>query len=372
MTETRTAKLSSDGVSIWLDDLSRERIYSGGLTTLIAERNVVGITTNPTIFANALAKGDAYDAQIAELARAGASVEETVFELTTDDVARACEIFRPVYERTNGVDGRVSIEVGPSVAHDVAGTIAEAHKLSEKVDRPGAYIKVPATLEGVDAIAELTASGISINVTLIFSLDRYRAVIDAYLSGLERAQAAGIDIRGIHSVASFFVSRVDTEVNKRLDGVGTDAARTLRSKAGIANARLAYRLCEQSFATDRARALLDAGANLQRPLWASTGVKDPALPDTTYVVELVAPGVVNTMPEKTLQATFDHAELRGDTVTAGYDEAQAVLDGLDALGISYDDVTATLEKQGIDTFVASWGQLLDTVQVALDSAREMK
>jgi len=368
-TGSRTEQLSAIGVSIWLDDLSRERIVTGGLQKLIAERNVVGITTNPTIFAAALAKGQDYDAHIAELAAAGTPVSEAVFDVITDDVATASDIFRGVYDATGGVDGRVSIEVEPGLAHDTAGTIAQAKHLWETVDRPNAMIKIPATLEGLEAITETIAAGISVNVTLIFSLERHRAVIDAYLSGLEKAKAAGHDISAIHSVASFFVSRVDTEIDKRLDAVGTPEALALKSKAGVANAQLAYQLFEQEFSTDRAKALLAAGANPQRPLWASTGVKDPALPDTLYVTELAVPGVVNTMPEKTLEATFDHAPLHGDAVTGSYAEAQGVLDALAAVGVDYDDVTALLEREGVEKFIVSWNELLDTVTAALEAAK---
>lgn len=366
---TNTAELSQIGVSIWLDDLSRERIVSGGLKKLIAERNVVGITTNPTIFAAALAKGENYDAHIAELAKAGTPVSDAAFEVIVDDVAQASDIFRGVYDATNGVDGRVSIEVEPGLAHDTAGTIAQAEHLWKAVDRPNAMIKIPATLEGLEAITETIAKGISVNVTLIFSLERHRQVIEAYLAGLEKAKAAGHDLSTIHSVASFFVSRVDTEIDKRLAAIGTDEALALKSKAGVANAQLAYQVFEQEFATDRAQALLAAGANLQRPLWASTGVKDPALPDTLYVTELAVNGVVNTMPEKTLEATFDHAPLHGDAVTGSYAEAQKVLDDLAALGVDYDDVTATLEREGVEKFIVSWGELLDTVTAALEAAK---
>lgn len=368
-TGTRTAQLSAIGVSIWLDDLSRERIASGGLQQLIADRNVVGVTTNPTIFASALAKGQAYDVQVAELAAAGTSVSDAVFEITTDDVAAASDIFRPVYDATNGVDGRVSIEVEPGLAHDAAGTIAQAKQLWAKVDRPNAMIKIPATIEGLEAITETIGAGISVNVTLIFSLERHRQVIEAYLAGLEKAQAAGIDLSTIHSVASFFVSRVDTEIDKRLEAIGTDAAVALKSKGGIANAQLAYQLFENEFATDRAKALLGAGANPQRPLWASTGVKDPSLPDTLYVTELAVAGVVNTMPEKTLEATYDHAPLHGDAVTGAYADAQGVLDALASVGVDYDDVTALLEREGVEKFVVSWNELLDTVTAALEAAK---
>ncbi|MCY7325899.1 MAG: transaldolase [Microbacteriaceae bacterium] len=371
MTETLspTAVLSAAGVSIWLDDLSRERIYSGGLQRLIAEKNVVGITTNPTIFASALAKGEAYDAQIAELAASGTSVTDAVFEITTADVADACDILRPVYDSTAGFDGRVSIEVEPDLAHDAAGTFEEAKRLWAKVDRPNVMIKIPATVAGLEAIANTIGEGISVNVTLIFSLERYRDVINAYLTGLEKAKVAGHDLSSIHSVASFFVSRVDTEIDKRLGAIGTDEATALKSKAGVANARLAYQVFEQSFTTERAAGLLAAGANKQRPLWASTGVKDPNLPDTLYVTELAVADTVNTMPEKTLDATFDHAEITGGAVTGNYGVANGVLDALDSLGISYDDVTELLEREGVEKFQASWNELLDTVTAALEAAK---
>jgi transaldolase len=369
---TPLAELSAAGVSIWLDDLSRERIVSGGLQQLIDEKNVVGVTTNPTIFATALSKGNAYDEHIAKLAEAGTSVHDAVFEITTHDVSTASDIFRPVYDRTNGKDGRVSIEVEPGLANDAAGTIEQAKQLWAKVDRPNAMIKIPATVEGLTAITETIAEGISVNVTLIFSLERHRQVINAYLTGLEKAKAAGHDLSTIHSVASFFVSRVDTEIDKRLVAVGTDEALALKSKAGIANAQLAYQVYEQAFATERAQGLIAAGANKQRPLWASTGVKDPSLPDTLYVTQLVAADVVNTMPEKTMLATLDHGEITGDTVTGSYDEANAVLDAIAAQGISYDDVTQLLEEEGVSKFVVSWGELLDTVTQALDAASTAK
>jgi len=369
MTEnTPTAALSAVGTSIWLDDLSRERINSGGLQKLIAERNVVGVTTNPTIFASALAKGEAYDVQVAQLAAASKTVTEAVFEITTTDVANASDIFRPIFDSTGGQDGRVSIEVEPGFAHDAVATSAQAKRLWATVDRPNAMIKIPATVEGLEAITETIGSGISVNVTLIFSLERHREVINAYLTGLEQAKAAGHDLSTIHSVASFFVSRVDTEINNRLDAIGTPEAIALKSKAGIANARLAYQVFEQAFDSERAKGLLAAGAHVQRPLWASTGVKDPTLPDTLYVTELAVANVVNTMPEKTLEATFDHGVIDGDQVTGNYDDANAVLDSLDALGISYEEVTALLEKEGVEKFIVSWNELLDTVTAALQSA----
>jgi transaldolase len=366
---TPTEQLAAAGVSIWLDDLSRERISTGNLQTLIAERNVTGVTTNPTIFAGALAKGESYAEQVTSLVADGADVDRAIFEITTDDVQTASDIFRPVFDATGGVDGRVSIEVSPDLAHDTAATVAEAKKLWAKVDRPNALIKIPATKAGIPAITEVIGAGISVNVTLIFSLERYAAVIEAYLAGVEKARDAGHDISAIHSVASFFVSRVDTEVDKRLKAIGTDEANSLLSKAGIANARLAYELFEREFATDRAKALLDGGATVQRPLWASTGVKDPALPDTLYVTALVAPGTVNTMPEKTLEATFDHAEITGDTVTGNYEDAHEVFDRLAAVGVDFADVTEVLESEGVDKFIVSWHELQATVQAALEQAR---
>jgi transaldolase len=369
MSTTPTAQLSEVGVSIWLDDLSRERIKAEGLQKLIAERNVVGVTTNPTIFASALSKGEAYDEQVRELAAAGVGVTEAVFEITTDDVRDASIVFREIYDASNGFDGRVSIEVEPGLAHDAQGTIEQAKALWAKVDQPNAMIKIPATVEGLEAITAVIGAGISVNVTLIFSLERHQAVIEAYLAGLEQAKAAGIDLSTIHSVASFFVSRVDSEIDKRLDAVGTDEAKALKSKAGVANAQLAYKLYAELFATERATALLEAGANPQRPLWASTGVKDPSLPDTLYVTELAVDGVVNTMPEKTLEATFDHGVIEGDRVTGSYEAAQAVIDAVEAQGISVAEVTALLEKEGVEKFIVSWNELLETVTAALEAAK---
>lgn len=366
---TPTERLSELGVSIWLDDLSRERIVSGGLASLIAERNVVGVTTNPTIFARALATGHSYAEQLAVLAEAGVDPTEAVFQITTDDVRAACDIFTPVYTASHGVDGRVSIEVAPDLARDTAGTIAEAERLWAIVDRPNAMIKIPATVEGIPAITEAIAAGISVNVTLIFSLERYHDVIDAYLTGLEHAQQNGHDLSAIESVASFFVSRVDTEVDMRLDAIGTPEAMALRSRAALANARLAYRLFEQEFSSGRAQALLAAGAHRQRPLWASTGVKDPTLPDTRYVIDLAVDGVVNTMPEQTLDAVYDHGIVVGDTVRPGYAAAEEALAAIAAVGVDLDDVTTVLEEEGVDKFVISWLELLDTVGSALEAAR---
>ncbi|WP_206446710.1 transaldolase [Agrococcus sp. KRD186] len=357
-----TQALSDAGVSIWLDDLSRQRITSGTLAALITERNVVGVTTNPTIFANAIAAGESYEATVQELAAGGSSVDEVITSLTTKDVADACDVFADVYRTSGGVDGRVSIEVEPGLARDTEGTIAQAASLHGRVARENVLIKIPATQEGLEAIAATTAAGISVNVTLIFSLDRYRDVINAYLTGLERAQQAGHDLSKIHSVASFFVSRVDSEIDKRLDAIGTDEATALKGKAGLANAHLAYRVWREAFASERAQALLEAGANTQRPLWASTGVKDPALPDTLYVTELVAPQTVNTMPEKTLEALADHGQIAGDSITGRAAEAEGVLDALDSVGVSYKEVVELLETEGLEKFDASWAELVQTVQ----------
>jgi transaldolase len=361
-------QLSEAGVSIWLDDLSRELLRSGDLQKLLDTKSVVGVTTNPTIFASALAKGDAYDDQLREIAAAGKDVDRAVFELTTTDVCQACDVFRPIYDRTNGVDGRVSIEVDPRLAHDTGKTIKTARALYEAVNRENVMIKIPATVEGLPAITQAISEGISVNVTLIFSLDRYRGVMQAYLTGLEQAREAGRDLSKIHSVASFFVSRVDTEYDKRIDALGSDEAKALRGKAAIANARLAYQAYEEVFSTPRWQVLADDGANAQRPLWASTGVKDPQYPDTMYVTELVTQGVVNTMPHATMDAFADHGEITGDAVRGRYDEAREQLDALERLGISYSEVTDQLEREGVSKFDKSWEELNATVNDQLARA----
>ena len=365
-----TKKLSDLGVSIWLDDLSRQRLTSGNLAGLMASHHVVGVTTNPTIFAAALSDGDSYREQVAELASRGVAAEEAVFEITSDDVRDGCDLFLDVYNATNGVDGRVSIEVSPLLAHDTDGTIAQAKDLYARVNRPNVYIKIPATKAGLPAITETLASGISVNVTLIFSIERYLEVMEAFLSGIEQAKERGHDITTIHSVASFFVSRVDTAVDALLDGIGSDEATALRSKAAIANARLAYKEWQRVFGTDRARALVSDGMNVQRPLWASTGVKDPALPPALYVTELAAAQTVNTMPETTLFATADSAEVTGERVTSMFDDAEAVMASIASLGISMDQVTQQLEDEGVEKFIASWHDLLGTVSAALDAATQ--
>ena len=369
MTSSPTADLSAAGVSIWLDDLSRERINSGAFKHLIEERNVVGVTTNPSIFAAALKKGESYGSQIGALADAGADVDQAVFDITTHDVAQACDIFAEEAKRTNGADGRVSIEVDPRLSRDTEGTVAEARRLHAKVQRTNVLIKIPATREGLQAISSTLAAGISVNVTLILSLDRYRAVINAYMDGLQQAKENGHDLSRMHSVASFFVSRVDTEVDARLDAIGTDQAKALKGKAGVANARLAYEIFQEQFSTERWQALKAAGGNPQRPLWASTGVKDPNLPDTLYVAGLAAADVVNTMPEKTLEAMADHGVVSGDTITGTYAQSRGVLADLRAVGVSYDDVVEQLETEGLEKFVASWAELLADVEAALTSAR---
>ncbi|MCL8013688.1 transaldolase [Streptomyces sp. AS02] len=368
-------RLSDEGVSIWLDDLSRKRIESGNLAELIATKNVVGVTTNPSIFQAAIGSGEGYEEQLADLAVRGVTVDEAVRMMTTADVRAAADILRPVYDATDGRDGRVSIEVDPRLAHRTAATVAEAKQLAWLVDRPNVMIKIPATKAGLPAITEVVAQGISVNVTLIFSLERYREVIDAYLAGLEKAAAKGLDLSGIHSVASFFVSRVDSEIDKRLTAIGTEPALALKGRAALANARLAYEAYEDGFgsadnstrAGDRWTALSGARATKQRPLWASTGVKDPAYKDTLYVDELVAPGTVNTMPEATLNATADHGGITGDTVTGGYAQARADLAAVEALGVSYDEVVTQLEDEGVAKFEVAWQDLLDAVKKSLSS-----
>jgi transaldolase len=363
------AQLTDLGVAIWLDDISRDRLATGNLATLVRDMHVRGVTSNPTIFAHALSSGSAYDEQVADLAVRGVNIDEAARLITTYDIRWACDVLRPVYEATEGVDGRVSIEVDPRIARNTAKTIAEARSLWWMVDRPNMFIKIPATVEGLPAITQCLSEGISVNVTLIFSLERYSQVIDAFMAGLEGA--SGRDVSSIASVASFFVSRVDTEVDNRLDKIGTPEAQALRGKAALANARLAYELFEQKSATPRWEALKVRGARPQRPLWASTSTKDPAFSDTLYVTELVAPGIVNTMPEATIRATADHGELHGNTIAGTYDESRRIFEQLAELGVHYDDVVAVLEDEGVQKFAASWSQLLDTItnEMAADSKR---
>ncbi|MFF4776132.1 transaldolase [Microtetraspora fusca] len=361
-------RLTGAGVSIWLDDISRDRLRTGNLAALIRDKQVVGVTSNPTIFAAALSKGDAYDAQLHDLRVRGVSVDEAVRSITTFDIRWAADVLRPVFNATNGVDGRVSIEVDPRLARDTEKTIAEARALWWLVDRPNLFIKIPATVEGLPAITQCIAEGISVNVTLIFSLERYRAVMDAWLEGLEKAQANGVNLSTVESVASFFVSRVDTEIDARLDRVGTPEAAALKGKAAVANARLAFAAFEEVMASPRWQALRAAGARPQRPLWASTGVKNPDYPDTLYVDQLVTAGTVNTMPEKTLDAVADHGKISGDTIRPFYEQAWNTMAALKEAGIDYDDVVRVLENEGVDKFEVSWKELLETVTAELGKA----
>ena len=362
-------KLSEAGVSVWLDDLSRDRIESGNLAALIASKSIVGVTTNPSIFQAALSNGHVYNAQVRELAERGADVEATIRTVTTDDVRAACDVLAPEFEASYGIDGRVSIEVDPRLAHDADKTVAQAVELWKIVDRPNLFIKIPATEAGIPAIAKVLGEGISVNVTLIFSVERYQLVMGAYLDGLEAAKAAGRDLSRIHSVASFFVSRVDTEIDSRLEKIGTPEALALRGKAALANARLAYASYQQVFEEQpRFQALLAGGARQQRALWASTGVKNPDYPDTLYVSELVAPNTVNTMPEKTLDAFADHGEVTGDTVSGTAVESQEVFDKLTAVGIDLTDVFVVLENEGVGKFEVAWNELLEATAEQLRAA----
>ena len=361
------ARLTADGVSIWLDDISRDRLSTGNLAALVRDDYVRGVTSNPTIFAHAMEQGTAYDSQLAELALRGVGVDEAARALTTYDIRWACDVLRPVYDSSGGVDGRVSIEVDPRLAADTARTVAEARALWWTVDRPNLFIKIPATPAGLPAITTCLAEGVSVNVTLIFSLARYEQVMDAFMTGLE--SASDHHLAALGSVASFFVSRVDTEVDKRLDALGTPETKAMRGKAAVANARLAYELFEQHFASPRWAALARRGAKVQRPLWASTSTKDPAYPDTMYVDELVAPDTVNTMPEATLHATADHGRAAGNVVAGTYDEARAVFAELERLGVSYNDVVAVLEDEGVSKFTDSWTDVLATIDKQLDPAK---
>lgn len=362
--------LTQAGVSIWLDDLDRHRLESGNLSELIDTRAVRGVTTNPTIFGRAITgESSAYAAQIASLAAAGVNAEGAVRAMTTDDVRAACDVFTPLWEASGGTDGRVSIEVDPRLARDTKATITQARELWTEVNRPNVLIKIPATIEGLPAITEVVGDGISVNVTLIFSLERYAAVIDAWMAGLERALERGHEPSSIVSVASFFVSRIDTAVDHSLDALDSPDAADLRGQAALASARLAWGVYTDSLASSRWTALIDQGAQSQRPLWASTGVKDPAFADTRYVLGLAAPGCVNTMPEKTLQAVADHGVFEGDTVSGTQDHARGVWSRLEALGITEAQVASDLEQAGVESFEKSWIDLLDAVEEQLAAAR---
>jgi transaldolase len=370
--DDRLAALTAAGVSIWLDDLSRDRLVSGDLRRLIDDKHVVGVTTNPTIFAAALAHRGVYTPQILELTRCGATVGDAVRKLMVVDVQEACELFRGVWEASDGVDGRVSLEVNPEQAGNREATVLEAVSLMRAVARPNLYVKIPATRASLPAITEALALGVDVNVTLIFSVERYREVMAAYFAGLERALDAGVPLSGVHSVASFFVSRVDAEVDERLEEIGSDEALALRGRAGIANSRLAHQAFRETFAGPRWERLAAKGARVQRPLWASTGVKNPAYPDTMYVTELAVPGTVNTMPEATLNAFADHGSLRradnGDAVTGRAEEAREVIDAITATGVDLTEVFTVLERDGIDRFTRSWGELHETVGRSMEEA----
>jgi len=358
------SKVAQAGTSIWLDDLSRAKLTgtdSHSLPARIADSGVVGVTTNPSIFSAAISGAAEYAADIAVMK--GASVDELVKKLTTDDVRAACDLFAEIFSQSKGFDGRVSIEVDPRLAHDAQGTIAAGKELWSIIDRPNVMIKVPATLEGLPAITELIAGGISVNVTLIFSVKRYGQVIDAYLKGLEQCA----DPTTVHSVASFFVSRIDSTVDALLKKNGTPQAQALLGKAAIANAHLAYQLFQEKFSSQRWSELASKGANKQRPLWASTGVKDPAYPDTQYVIELIAPETVNTMPQSTLDALIDHGVVRGNTIEGNYPLALDVLKGLTDYGISLDQITTELELDGVKKFAQAWDELLENVKAAQQS-----
>jgi len=358
-------RLTDEGVAIWLDDMSRSRLATQNLADLVRDKHVVGVTTNPTIFQKAISDSELYDRQVRDLAVRGVDVEEALRMITTYDVRWACDVLRPVYDASDGVDGRVSIEVDPRLAQETDRTVAEARQLWWLVERPNLFIKIPATQAGLPAIAQCLAEGISVNVTLIFSLERYAAVMDAFLDGMERARAAGHDLSRLASVASFFVSRVDTEVDARLDKLGSPEAKALRGKAAIANARLAFQKFEEVSASPRWQALAAAGGKPQRPLWASTGVKDPSYDDTQYVVELVTRGVVNTMPEPTLEAVADHGVIRGDTIRGAYLDAQQAMADLAAAGVDVDDVVQVLEDEGVEKFETSWSDLLESTRKEL-------
>ena len=360
-------QLTDAGVSVWLDDLSRSRLTSGSLQALVQDKCVRGVTSNPAIFQAAISKGAAdYAADLAALTRQGLDVDLVIQRLTTDDVRNACDVLLPVYQATGGIDGRVSIEVDPRLAHDTNRTVEQARELWNLIDRPNLLIKIPATLAGLPAITEVIASGISVNVTLIFSVDRYIEVIEAYEAGLRKAFAQGVDASTIHSVASFFVSRVDTAVDARLHEIGTSEATALLGKAAIANARLAWTAFEERTSTDAWAMAVAHGANAQRPLWASTGVKDPAYDDTRYVIDLAVRGCVNTMPESTLNAVFEHGNYRGDTVTGTAPESRELWNALETLGISQTHVCEELEKDGVQKFIDAWEDLRTTVQNAMD------
>lgn len=359
--------LSDAGTSVWLDDLSRDRIETGNLADVIENKGVVGVTTNPAIFAKAMSQGTAYDAQISALAADKVPSDSAVFSMAIDDVRAACDVFAPIYEATKGLDGRVSLEVDPRLASDRVATVAQAKDLAERVGRENLMVKIPATEDCLPAITDVLAAGISVNVTLIFSVARYRQVMQAFIEGIAAAQETDLEISKIHSVASFFISRVDSEIDKRLEELDDAKAAELRGKAGIANARLAYAAFQDCLVNNPEWTKLEAqGGRIQRPLWASTSVKNPEYTDTMYVTELAGPHTVNTMPEDTLDATIDHGEITGDTLTSRDDEAQQVFADLDEAGIDLGSVWQVLEEEGVQKFVDSWIELLETISLQLN------
>src|SRR5437588_8316121 len=355
-------QLADHGQSVWIDFLSRQLLHEGELARMMKEDAVVGVTSNPTIFQKAISQGTAYDEQLKELLERETDPKEIFLHLSADDIAEACELLRPVWDETQGLDGYVSWEVDPTLAYDREGTFEEMMRLHAWIDRPNLYVKIPATKPGLGAIEDAIAHGKSINVTLIFSLQRYKEVVEAYLLGLERLVASGGDPSKVHSVASFFVSRVDTETDKRLDAIGSKEALELRGKLAIANAKLAYAHFQAAFSGERWEFLEGKGASVQRCLWASTSTKNPAYRDVMYVEELIGPNTVDTMPLETVRAFKEHGEVRGDTVTEKVDEARKLLAGLTKVGIDYDDVTETLELEGVQKFADSFAELLDQVR----------
>jgi transaldolase len=361
MAKSRLHELSEHGVSVWSDFLSREMIHGGKLARMMDEDAVVGVTSNPTIFQKAISQGSAYDEQLKEVLAEETEPKEIFYRLAARDIEDACDLMRPVWERTNGLDGYVSWEVDPTLAYDVENTYEEAQRLHKWIDRPNLYVKIPATKPGVAAIEDMIASGKNINVTLIFSLQRYKEVVEAYLRGLERLVAAGGEPASVHSVASFFVSRVDTEADKRLEAIGTPDALKLRGKLAIANAKLAYQHWQEAFSGERWEFLAGKGATNQRCLWASTSTKNPEYRDVMYVEELIGPETVNTMPEETIRAFQDHGVV-ADTLEQAIDAARKLLEELAEAGVDYDDVVLTLEEEGVQKFADSFEELLDGVR----------
>ena len=364
MADSRLAELSAAGVSVWIDSLSREMLHSGALAALMADDAVVGVTSNPTIFQKALAEGDRYDEQLRALTADSDDATEAFFALAMDDIREACDLMRPVWEGTDGIDGFVSLEVDPRLAYDRERTFEQAVRFNKEVDRPNLYVKIPATEPGLGAIEDCIAKGVPINVTLIFSLTRYAAVTEAYLRGLERLVAAGGDPRTVLSVASFFVSRVDTEADRRLEEVGRS---DLQGRLAVANAKLAYQHYLDVFYDDRWDYLAKKGARPQRCLWASTSAKNPAYRDVIYVEELIGPDTVNTMPLETVRAFQDHGEVKQGSLLQGIDEANALLADLAGAGVDYDDVVATLEAEGVQKFADSFAELLDGIRAKAGS-----